>query len=168
MNVLTQTLDQWDVAQGQFLRGETAGLNTEFSFFYSGCRTNPKEPNLPNYLSIAAEVGTEGFMPFQRAFEWNETPTASSSIWTQIALSIYYDNNYYVTSGLDLFILLLMSFIISLNILLYLTYLNSYYLVIVFSVYAPQTCDLFSAKSCFHILNKWFVKTFCIYIFERA
>ena len=48
-----------------------AGLNTEFSFFYTGCLINVKEPSLPYYLLIV-EKRTYWFMPFPRALEWTE------------------------------------------------------------------------------------------------
>ena len=37
--------------QGQFLSG---GLNSEFSFSYTGCLNKAKEPKLPYYLPITS------------------------------------------------------------------------------------------------------------------
>ena len=45
-----------DVTQGQFFRRSLKGLNSEFSFCYTGCLTKAKEPSLPYYLPIAGAV----------------------------------------------------------------------------------------------------------------
>ena len=76
-----------------FFKQSTAGLNSEFSFFYTGCLIEAKEPYLPYYLLIVGR--TNGYMPFSRALVQREMQTVSSRIWTQIANSIcYYDNCY--------------------------------------------------------------------------
>ena len=42
--------DSWSI-----VKGETAGLNSDFSFSLAGCLTKAKEPNLLYYLPIAGE-----------------------------------------------------------------------------------------------------------------
>ena len=44
MAIYTTHLLEQDATQGQFLSG---GLNTEFSFFLTGCHAQDKEPSLP-------------------------------------------------------------------------------------------------------------------------
>ena len=70
----------------------TTGLNTEFSFSWIGCHSKVKEPALSYHLPIA------GFIPFPRVLALYEIQTASSRIWTQVAGSIFYDDNYITTS----------------------------------------------------------------------
>ena len=60
-----------------------AGLNSEFSFSYSGCLTEAKEPSMPYYLLIAGER-TDGLMPFPRTLVQSEKQIASASIRTQV------------------------------------------------------------------------------------
>ena len=45
-----------DVNQGQFFWRSLKGLNSEFSFCYTGCLTKATEPSLPYYLPIARAV----------------------------------------------------------------------------------------------------------------
>ena len=49
-----------------------AGLNSEFSFSYTGCLTKTREPSLYNYLPLVGERRTGGFMPFKDiSAKWN-------------------------------------------------------------------------------------------------
>ena len=53
-----------DATKGQFIKRSLTGLNSEFSFFQTGCQTKVKEPSLSYYLPIA--VGRiVGLIPFQ-------------------------------------------------------------------------------------------------------
>ena len=49
----------------------TAGLNSAFSFFYTGCLTKAKEPSLLNYLPIA-RGWTDRFMPLPKVWAQSE------------------------------------------------------------------------------------------------
>ena len=93
-NYIYQTPLQ-DVAQGQFFSGSLTGLNSDFSFSQTGCWTKAKEPSLPFYLPINGGR-IIGFMPFPRVLMKCEIQSASSRIWTCVALSISYDNNHHV------------------------------------------------------------------------
>ena len=55
-----------------------------------------EEPSLPYYLSIA-EGRIIGFIPFPRVLVLCEMWSASSRIWTHVAVSISYDDNHYTT-----------------------------------------------------------------------
>ncbi len=70
----------------------TTGMNSEF-FFYTGCLTKAKEPNLPNYFFMAGER-TNGFMSFPRVLSWSEMQIALSRIGTWLANSISYNDNH--------------------------------------------------------------------------
>ena len=55
-NVFTQTLcNGKNGTQRQFFQWGITGLNSEFSFSWTGCHTNAKELSLPYYLPIARE-----------------------------------------------------------------------------------------------------------------
>ena len=64
----------------------------QFFFSKTGCLAKPKEPSLPYYLHIAGG-GIIGFYFFPRVFVLCEMQSASSRIWTLIAVSISYDDN---------------------------------------------------------------------------
>ena len=72
------------------------GLNSEFSFSKTSCRTKAEEPSLPNYLPIA-RGRIIGFIPFPRVLVLCEMQWISSRIWTRVAVSISYDDNHYTT-----------------------------------------------------------------------
>ena len=72
------------------------GLNSEYSFSYTSCLTKAEEPSLPYYLPIAGGR-IIGFIPFSRVLELCEMQSASTRIWTRIAMSISYDDNHYTT-----------------------------------------------------------------------
>ena len=72
------------------------GLNSEFSFSLTSCLTKAEEPSLSYYLPIAGGR-IFGFIPFPRVLVLCEIQSASSRIWTRIAVSISYDDNHYTT-----------------------------------------------------------------------
>ena len=75
------------------------GLNSEFSFSLTSCLTRAEEPSLPDYLPIAGGR-IIGFIPFQRFLVLCEMQSASSRIWTRVAVFISYDDNHYTTGTL--------------------------------------------------------------------
>ena len=72
------------------------GLNSEFSFSYTSWLTKAEEPSLPYYLPIARGRIIR-FIPFPRVLVLCEMQSFSSRIWTRVAVSISYDDNYYTT-----------------------------------------------------------------------
>ena len=99
--VLTKPLHHWGGWDTRSIKS-TAGLNSEFSFRYTGCITETKNPSLLNYSTIV-RGGRDGFMPFQKALTQRETQRASkylnvrwsSRVWIRVINSISYDNNLY-------------------------------------------------------------------------
>ena len=89
----TPSLGQ-DMTQGQHLSGVSTVLNSEFSFSQTSCLTKVEEPSLLYNLPIAGGR-IIGFIPFPRVLVWCETQSASSMIWTRIAVSISYNDNHY-------------------------------------------------------------------------
>ena len=85
-----------DMTQGQFFKRILTGLNSEFSFSYTSCLSKPEEPSLSYYLPIAGER-IIGLIPFPRVLVLWEMQSATSRIWTRVAMSISYDDNYYTT-----------------------------------------------------------------------
>ena len=69
-------------------------LNSEFSFSLTSCLTKAEEFSLPYYLPIAGGR-IIGFIPFPRVLVLCEMQSASSRIWTCVAVFISYDNNHY-------------------------------------------------------------------------
>ena len=69
------------------------GLKSEFSFSQTSCLTKAEEPSLPYYLPIAGGRIIE-FIPLPRILVLCEMQSASSRIWTPIAVSISYDVNH--------------------------------------------------------------------------
>ena len=55
-----------------------------------------EEPSLPYYLPIAGGR-IIGFIPFPTVLVLSEMQSISSRIWTRVAVSISYDDNYYTT-----------------------------------------------------------------------
>ena len=70
----------------------SASLNSEFSFSYTGFHIKNKEPHLPDYLPIA-EGRKDGFMAFLKAL----AQTVLLRIWTQVSRFISKDDNHYAT-----------------------------------------------------------------------
>ena len=77
------------------------GLNSEFSFSLTSCRTKVEKPSLPYYLPIAGGR-IIGFIRFPRVLVLCEMQSVRSKIWTRVAVSISCDDNRYTTgtSGL--------------------------------------------------------------------
>ena len=84
------------MTQGQFLSEILTGLNSEFSFSKNSCLTKAEEPSLPYYFPIAGGR-IIGFIPFPRVLVLCEMQSVSSRIWTRVAVSIFYDDNYNTT-----------------------------------------------------------------------
>ena len=91
--LLTPPLGQ-DMTQGQFFKRSLTGLNSEFSFSKTSCLTKTEEPRLPYYLPTAGG-GIIGFIPFPRVLVLCEMQSASSRIWTCVAVSISCNNTHY-------------------------------------------------------------------------
>ena len=79
------------------LKRSLTDLNSESSFILTSCHTKVKEPSLTHYLLIAGGR-IVWYMPFQRKLMLWEMKTTSSRIWTQIAVSISYDDIHYSTA----------------------------------------------------------------------
>ena len=80
----------------QMFKRSLTGLNSEFSFSSTSCLTKAEEPSLSYYLPIAGGR-IIGFIPFPRVLVLCEMQSASSRIWTCVAVSISYDDNHYTT-----------------------------------------------------------------------
>ena len=72
------------------------GLNSEFSFSKTYCLTKAEEPSLSYYLPIAGGKIIEIIL-FPRVLVLREMQSASSRIWTRVAVSISDGNNHYTT-----------------------------------------------------------------------
>ena len=78
------------VCQQKFnFKRDLTGLNSEFSFSYA-FHTKVKEHSLSHYLLISGRK-IFGFLPFPRVLALYKMQTASSRIWTRVAMSIIYD-----------------------------------------------------------------------------
>ena len=75
---------------GSIFKLNLTGLNSEFSFSYTGYLTKTEEHSLSNYLPIA-EGRIKGFIPFPRVLVLCEMQSASSRIWTHVTVPITYD-----------------------------------------------------------------------------
>ena len=108
-------------------------LNSEFSFSLTSCLTMSEGPSLPCYLPIAWGR-ISGFIPFTRVLVLCEMQSASSRIWTCVAVSISYDDNHY-TTGIYLFHILLV----------YWTIFALFYLYIFVNIFLliPLVCILY-------------------------
>ena len=73
------------------------GLNSEISFFETGCYTKIKESSQCYCLPIVGERIDE-CIPCWRVLALHEMQTALAKIWTQIAIFIAYNNNHYSMS----------------------------------------------------------------------
>ena len=74
-----------------------AVLNWKFSFSKYSYHTKVKEPSLPYCLFIAGGR-IIGYMPFPRVLALCEMQTSLFRIWTQVAVSISYDDGTLSTS----------------------------------------------------------------------
>ena len=63
-DIYSNPLDEKDMSQPIFKRSLT-GLNSEFSFSWTGCPTKVKEPSLPDYLPVTGDR-IVGFIPFPK------------------------------------------------------------------------------------------------------
>ena len=94
VSILTNPSDRAGYDTKSIFKRSLTGLNSEFSFSYTSCLTEAKEPSLPYYLPITGGR-IIGFIPFPRVLVLCEMQSASFRIWTRIAVSIYYDDNHY-------------------------------------------------------------------------
>ena len=69
-----------------------AGLNSEYSFYYTSCLSKAEEPSLSYYLPIA-RGRIIGFIPFPRVLGLCEIQSVSSRIWNRVAVCICYGDN---------------------------------------------------------------------------
>ena len=79
-----------------FKRSVTS-LNWEFSFSSTDCQNKAKESSLSYNLPIAGGRMI-GFIPFPRVIVLCEKQSASSRIWTCVAVYISYDDDHYTTN----------------------------------------------------------------------
>ena len=91
-NTLCHKQDMYD-SRSVFNQSK-AILNSEFSFFWTGCLTKAKESSLPCYFLIASGRVTDEFMPLPKAFVQSETKTTLYWIRTWVPDSISYDSNH--------------------------------------------------------------------------
>ena len=70
-----------------------ADMNSKFSLSKTGRYTRVKEYILLYYLSIAG-VKVRGFIPFPSILALCEMQAAPFKIWTQVTVSLSYDDNY--------------------------------------------------------------------------
>ena len=70
-----------------------------------------EEPSLSYYLPIAGGR-IIGFIPFPRVLVLCEMQSVSSRIWTRVAVSISYDDNYYTTGTSTLHRVFMMNWIV--------------------------------------------------------
>ena len=77
------------------------GLISDYSFSKTSCLTKAEEPSLSYYLPIAGGR-IIGFIPFPKVLVLCEIQSASSRIWTRVAVSIPYDDNH-CTTGTSFF-----------------------------------------------------------------
>ena len=81
-----------------FFKRTKAGLNSEFSFFYSRFLTKAKDASLPYYLPIAGEE-KRWIHDFPKSISTNWS-TASFKIWTRVTDSISYEHNHKINVSL--------------------------------------------------------------------
>ena len=72
------------------------GLNSKFSFSKTSCLTKTEEHSLSYCLPITGGR-IIGFIPFPRVLVLCEMQPFLYRIWTQVAVSISYDDNHYTT-----------------------------------------------------------------------
>ena len=77
-------------------KGSLTGLNSEFSLTQTSCLTKAEDISLPYYLPIAGGR-IIGCITFPRVLVLCEMQSVWSSIWTRVAVSIYYDHIHYTT-----------------------------------------------------------------------
>ena len=71
------------------------GLDSEFSFSWTGCLTKAKESSLPYYLAGGKIIR---FIHFSWVLELCQMQSALTRIWTRVAVFISYNNNHYTMS----------------------------------------------------------------------
>ena len=82
---------------GSIFKRSLTGLNSEYSFSKTSCRTKAEEPSLSYYVPIAGGR-IIGFIPFPSVLVLWEMQSVSSWFWTRVVVSISYDDNHYTTS----------------------------------------------------------------------
>ena len=90
-----------------FKQGLT-GLNSEFSFSYTSCLAKAEEHSQPYYLPIAGGRITV-FIPFPTVLVLCEMQSVSSRNGTRVAVSISYDDNYYITCNSNAYLSIYLS-----------------------------------------------------------
>ena len=79
------------------LKRSLTGLDSEFSFFKTGCLNKIERSSLRYNLLIAGgRIGE--YILFLRVLVLCKMQSASSRIWTRVDVSISYDDNHYTTS----------------------------------------------------------------------
>ena len=79
MCVFTNSSAQTGCNTRSIFKRSLTGLNSEFSFSYTGCLTKAKNPSLPNYSPIAGGR-IIGFVPFPMVLVLCEMQSASPKI----------------------------------------------------------------------------------------
>ena len=79
---------------GFIFKRSLTGLNSEVSLFETSCHTQVKEPRLPYSLSVSGRR-VVGFIPCPKVWALCEMQTASSNMWTRVAVSISNSDNHY-------------------------------------------------------------------------
>ena len=96
LTIFTQPLRSDRIWHKSIFKRSLTGLNSEFSFSKTSCLTKAEDPSLPYYLPIAGGR-IIGFISFPRVLVLCEMQSVSSRVWTRVAVSISYDDNYYTT-----------------------------------------------------------------------
>ena len=79
-------------------KAEFKNINSECSSAETSCHNKVKEPSIPNCL-LKARGRIVGLILFSKLLKLREMQTASSRIWTRVAVSISNDDNNYTTSA---------------------------------------------------------------------
>ena len=107
-----------DTTLYQFINRSLTGLNSEISFFLTGCHFKVEVPSLPYYLHIAGRRIIR-FIPFSMVLAPCKMPTVSPRIWTLVTVSFSHDGIHYTTNASSLFVGLSLSLSLSLFLSLY-------------------------------------------------
>ena len=93
MYIFTQTLCTSEI------RHSLTGFNSEFSFSKTGCQSKVKKFICQLFYYSLATGRIVVFIPFQRVLVLCKMQSASSRIWTWVAVSTCYYGNHYTTSA---------------------------------------------------------------------
>ena len=96
INIFTNPFARAGYNTRSIFKQSLTGLNPEFPFSKTSCRTKAEDSSVPDYLPIAGGR-IIGFIPIPRVLVLREMLSFSSRIWTRVVVSISYDDNHYTT-----------------------------------------------------------------------